>query len=115
MNRRASYFVLFVAIALWNTGTDSVLGQTQLAAISGTITDPSGAAIGDASVVLRQKRIGLERRAEPQPGGLYHIEGVEPGDYELDVDCPGFGSAVYSLTLRVGDHLTVNVPLELGK
>ena len=53
--------MFFAATALWNTGTSYVPAQTQLAATSGTIIDPSGAAFGDAAVVFRQIRFGMER------------------------------------------------------
>lgn len=111
MKSRAICF-WFVAIATWLQPA-GVYGQTPLGAIKGTITDPSGAVVGDASVVLRQLQTGVERRADQSQVGMYRIEGLEPDEYELEVSNPGLGTAVYRLRLRAGDYLTVNVPLEL--
>ena len=56
MNKPANSYLLFVANVLWKTGTGLVLAQRHLAAISGTITETSGAATDDATVVLRSQR-----------------------------------------------------------
>jgi len=107
---------LIVASALFcSIQPNCVLGQAPFGAIKGAITDPSGTIIGNATVVIRQSQTGKERRAEQQQDGLYRIEGLEPDEYEMEVACPGFGTATYRLTLRAGDYLTINVPLELGQ
>jgi len=89
------------------------LPQIQLAAIRGAITDPSGTLVGDARLLFRQVRTGTQRAAETKRDGQYQIEGLEPGDYELQVSCLGFDDRLYQLNLRAGDNLTVNVQLDL--
>jgi len=93
-----------------------LFGQVQLAAIKGTITDPAGTAVDDAQLIIRQASTGTQREADTQNHGLYQIEGLEPGEYEIKVSCrcPGFATSLYRLTLRAGDHLTINLPLELS-
>jgi hypothetical protein len=54
----------------------------------------------------------MERRVETREG-LYQIEGLEPGEYVMQVSCPGFEDGVYRLNLRAGDYLTVDVKLTL--
>ncbi|HTG74973.1 MAG TPA: carboxypeptidase regulatory-like domain-containing protein, partial [Terriglobia bacterium] len=115
MKIRDLYFWVFLAATGLGVLPGRAFGQVSFAAIKGTITDPSGNAINDARVAVLQRQTGIGRTAETQQRGLYQIESLEPGEYELEVSSPGFEKAAYRLTLRAGDYLTVNVPLELGR
>ena len=105
----ASLFLLLTVIVCI---PQIAIGQTPLAGIKGTITDPSSTAIGDARLIIRQTQTGVQRGAETRQG-TYQIEGLEPGEYEMQVSCPGFEDELYQLTLRAGDYLTVDVRLQL--
>jgi hypothetical protein len=85
----------------------------QIAAIKGTVTDPSGGVVTDARVLIRQIQTNIRKDASTGPNGVYQLEGLGAGEYELQVTAFGFGSAVYALALKAGDHLTVNIPLDL--
>jgi len=112
---RDLYCCVFFAVIAWSVLPSRAFSQVSFAAIKGTITDPSGNAINDARVAVLQRQTGIGRTAETQQRGLYQIESLEPGEYELEVSSPGFEKSAYRLTLRAGDYLTVNVPLELGR
>ena len=105
---------LIIAAAGGNAWPRPFYGQVSLAAIRGTIADPSGAAIPDARLILRQAPTGTERETETRNDGLFHVESLYPGEYEMEVSSPGFLVAAYRLTLKAGDHLTVKVKLEVG-
>ncbi len=47
--------------------------------------------------------------------GSYRVEGLDPGDYQIEISTPGFAAEAYSLTLRAGDYLTLNFQLKLGQ
>jgi hypothetical protein len=49
--------------------------QTQLAAVSGTITDPGGAVFPDASVTIVNQGTGLKRTALADTAGEYQLTG----------------------------------------
>jgi Carboxypeptidase regulatory-like domain len=109
---RIHWIIIFATLC--SIGHGPVFGQAPLAAIKGTITDPSGASVGEARLVVRQSETATQRETDTQENGSYQIEGLDPGEYEMEVSSPGFGTALYRLSLRAGDHLTVNVPLEVG-
>src|SRR5439155_20657141 len=104
-----------VTAIAWAVWPDAAFGQIPFAAIHGTVSDPSDAVIGDATLIIREKETAMQRIVKTQHDGLYHVESLDPGDYEIEVSSPGFGAAVYGLSLRAGDHLTVNVRLEIGQ
>jgi hypothetical protein len=89
--------------------------QVPFAAIKGEITDPSDAVLGGANLIIRDKLTGSQRSATTAHDGLYRVERLDPGEYELEISSAGFATALYGLSLRAGDYLTVNVQLELGQ
>ncbi len=67
---------------------DSVEGSK--AGLSGEVTDPTGASIPNASVVVTNSLTQVARRTKTDPGGRYSIDRLDPGNYTLDVEAPGF-------------------------
>ena len=60
--------------------------------IGGTITDSNGAAVAGASVVLRNKKTGLERVVETDLQGNFTFKAEASSEYEIIVDAAGFES-----------------------
>ena len=58
--------------------------------VAGTVSDPSGAVIPGARVVLQAAAIGGELAATSGEDGSYSFSGVAPGHYELRIEAPGF-------------------------
>src|SRR5256885_15921914 len=67
-----------------------VQGQSTYGSITGSVTDPSGAAITDAQVTLTN--VGTaEKRVQPtNADGLYSFVNLIPGNYKLEVEKQGF-------------------------
>ncbi|MBA3974279.1 MAG: hypothetical protein C0504_08705 [Candidatus Solibacter sp.] len=87
-------------------------GLTQ---ISGTVTDPSGAAVVGATVELSNLDSGATRQTKSDGAGNYNLPQVRPGNYRLSVSGPGFSTtAIDNLRLLVNTPVTQNVRLEVG-
>jgi hypothetical protein len=100
--------VLFLASALAFAQTD--------ATVSGTVTDPTGAHIVNASVTALNTATGIVTTTPTNQAGVYVFAALSPGQYRLTVEHGGFRKAVISdVTLDVGSQITVNIPLELGQ
>ena len=85
------------------------------ASLSGTVTDPSGAVVAHAHVIVHSLGTGLDRAIETDSAGLYVAPSLQPGDYSVHVTAQGFSD--YSLAhvmLDVDRHVTVNVPLRVS-
>ena len=115
MKNRAIWMRLLLMTAVWEIQPSRAFSQVPLAAIKGTVTDPSGAVVVGAALIVRQAETGAQRAAETERDGSYQIESLDPGEYEMEVSRPGFGAGEYRLTLRAGDHQTLNLQLELGR
>jgi hypothetical protein len=107
LRRSLSLLVFTSAIALLhgqNTGT-----------ITGTATDPSGAAIPNVKVVVVQTDTNFESRALTNSEGIYRVQSLQPGSYRVTFEAAGFKRLVRSgVDLNVGVVLPVNATLEVG-
>jgi hypothetical protein len=84
--------------------------------VIGTVSDPSGAAVTSATVVLRNKATNIEVTQPTNAAGQYTFVNVVPGEYEVSVKKDGFRtSTVSALTVEVAKSYTVDVKLELGQ
>ena len=84
--------------------------------VIGTVSDPSGAAVTSATVVLRNKATNIEVTQPSNAAGQYTFVNVVPGEYEISVKKDGFRtSTVPALTVEVAKSYTVDVKLELGQ
>ncbi len=60
------------------------------AAIEGTITDASGAAVSSAKVTLINTETHKEQVTQSSGEGFYRFDGLAPGRYTVAVEVPGF-------------------------
>ncbi len=85
------------------------------ASITGTITDPSGAAIPNAQVVLQNSEHGIKRTSASNSSGDFLFASLPIGSYDLIVTAEGFKKyEAKGVVLRVADKSRVNVALEVG-
>ncbi|MBM3769873.1 MAG: TonB-dependent receptor [Acidimicrobiia bacterium] len=85
------------------------------AQISGTITDPSGAVVPSARVVVREIATGVERQADTDSQGRYQAEAPSVGSYLVIVTREGFSAFTRTVDITSpSDRIDVPVALELG-
>src|SRR5579864_8307233 len=90
--------------------------QVSGATLSGTITDPSGAAIAGAKVSIANKATGITRDVTTDAAGLYSAPNLQPGVYDVTASASGFSAAKQAdVTLTVGAQQTLNLPLTIGE
>jgi len=102
-----------VVLGLMTLATTAFAQSTSV--LKGSITDPSGAAVRDATVVARNQATGLERTTQSDGRGAYTFSALPPGRYRLEVRASGFGTqAVDDVELAVATTLSQNVGLKMG-
>jgi hypothetical protein len=108
-----------VSIALL-TGFVSLLCSIPLFAqnadISGTVTDPSGAVIRNASVRLVNENTLVERDIRTNRDGVFSAPSISPGLYQVYVEAPGFSTEVLN-DVKIDVAAQINLPfrLKIGK
>lgn len=112
-NRSAHAAISFL-LALFFGGIIAY-SQVSTASVGGTITDPSGALVPDAQVVLKSDATGLERKGGTNSDGAYSFDFVPIGEYSLEVTAPGFqGQRKTKITLNTADKDRLDFQLTLS-
>jgi len=85
------------------------------AAISGVITDPSGAAVSAATVTAKNLETATVRNTTTDPAGRYQLLELAVGAYEVTVVKDGFRPVVRGgIHLAVGQAGTLDFGLQIG-
>jgi hypothetical protein len=81
----------------------------------GDITDPSGAAIPKATVIVKETATGETRAVATDRVGHYVVPLLPPGTYSLTASAPGFATGtLHNITLPAATSTTVNLQLTVG-
>ncbi len=109
LRRHAPFAGLLLAIA--PVLHAQVVGGT----LSGTVTDPTGAAIPQAKVRVQNTDTGLDRRLTTDSTGGYIAPSIPVGSYTVEVTAKGFTTARrVGISLAVGQSSTVNLQLSVS-
>ncbi|MBV8729248.1 MAG: carboxypeptidase regulatory-like domain-containing protein, partial [Acidobacteriia bacterium] len=97
-------------------GMERMAAQTQNAAISGTVTDATGAILAAASVQVRNVGTGISQGAVSDEQGRYRVADLQIGEYEAQASLAGFQTVVHKgITLNVGSQVVVDFSLPVGQ
>jgi hypothetical protein len=115
MKVEESMRILFRAVVLSLALITVLFAQGERGAITGLITDPSGAAIPNVAVTATLLQTGIETKAVSTAAGLYRMPYLPPGSYRVSAGLSGFKTAVVQpVEVAVSSVVTVNLSLEVG-
>src|SRR5229473_6399779 len=90
--------------------------QVAGATLSGTLTDPSGSGVPNATVSIKNTATGIARAVTTDDTGFYSVPNLTPGVYEVTFSAAGFSTRVETgVTLTVGAQETLNSALKVGQ
>ena len=111
-SKPAAFAAMVVLLAILPTLT---FGQVSTATVLGTVTDPAGAVVPGAAIVLANLQTGVEIRSETNDTGNYRIQNIQVGTYSLSASADGFSTKrVDRLTLTVNQTSTLDFILAVG-
>lgn len=93
------------------TAVPSLYAQVETAQVSGTVTDPTGAFVVGASIVVHNTETGFERTATTNSKGGFQVVELPAGNYLISISAPSFGAFQEKTVLTVGQPLTVDAKL----
>ncbi len=98
-------------VVLLSAVSSAIFAQT--ASVTGVVTDPSGAAVPGAQIVLSNAVTRFSRQMTAQADGSFSLTNIPYQSYQLTVEGPGFVASTQTLSLRSNIPVTLNVKLAL--
>jgi len=91
-----------------------LIAQTNTTALSGTVTDATGAILPGVSVNLSNMASGSMQNTQTKSKGDFSFEQIQPGTYQVKVVAPGFAELVQKVELLVATPVKLNFKLTVG-
>src|SRR5205807_7901787 len=108
-------FAGLVAFALLVGGLPNANAQVLYGSVVGVVTDPSGAAIPNAEIVLTNRGTSQAYEEKSDQAGRFNILNILPGQYDLKVAANGFRTYTQTaLTINANTVARADLKLEVG-
>jgi hypothetical protein len=106
---------LFQGVSLLLLLSAAAFAQTTSTEILGTVTDPSGASVPAAKVILTRAATGESREIVTGAEGNYSFPFIEIGNYTVRVEAPGFRTQEKkSITVQLQQKARVDFLMSVG-
>ncbi|NUQ30849.1 MAG: TonB-dependent receptor [Acidobacteriaceae bacterium] len=104
---------LACSILLFSCG--ALLAQTITASVNGTVTDPTGAVVVNATVMAVNVDTGVTTPTTTNHEGIYAIRFLQIGNYQIKVESAGFATTTFGpFVLETGQNAKVDMKLLLA-
>jgi hypothetical protein len=114
--RRLLAVAVLVCLAGAMLLTSAAWAQEVTANIVGTITDPSGSAIKNATITATSTERGTVWTAQTNDTGAYAVTRLPVGGYTVKVEAQGFQTALYpAFTLVLNQTARVDIAMKVGQ
>src|SRR5262245_1450209 len=111
LNMRARLLIIFLFTLFVPHLT---LAQATSGSIRGTVTDPNGAVLSNAAVLVKNVATGFERRLTTGGEGTYLADNLPPGEYEIQIESQGFQKQLKRATVQTSNSAEANFSLTVG-
>jgi hypothetical protein len=92
-----------------------IMAQTEVASISGRVTDQSGATVPGVEVEIKNADTNASQVTKTNEEGFYAFPSLKPGNYVMNVRKAQFRTiSLNGIVLNVQDNVTRNFALEVG-
>lgn len=113
---RVGCALLLCVIVLFICALPALPQSATTGALTGTVTDPSGAIIAGASVTATNLATGQVRDTKTDANGFYRFSSLPPGNYSVKFSAAGFKTEqIPSVTINVTETPELNRSLQIGE
>src|SRR5215471_15782076 len=89
--------------------------QSGTSTISGTVKDPTGAAVPSAKITVVDEQTGVTQASASNESGIFRLGSLLPGSYRVEIEADGFQKLVRGpVTLEVGQIISLDLALQVG-
>lgn len=105
----------FVVCLLVISGMAFAQGTGASGDINGTVTDPSGAVVPNATVTITDAEKGLKRTTHTDSNGHYEVPGLLPSMYTVGAEHTGFQTSIQKgVIINVGQTTTLDFHMKVS-
>jgi hypothetical protein len=115
-SKNSGLLIAIVGVVFLLLSSIQVQAQVSGATLSGTLTDPSGGVIPNATLSIKNVATGIVRQVTTDSSGVYNAPNLLPGTYDVTVTAAGFNTAVQNgIALTVGAQQLLNFSMKVGE
>jgi len=100
-----------IAVVLASSLTAQIV---ETGVITGVVRDNTGAIIQKAHVTVRNDGTGLTTKTATDSQGIFVSPPLNPGNYSVEIESPGFSTEVEHVRLEVGHRVSADADLKVG-
>ena len=109
---RLAWFLLAVAGLLFPAFVQAAIDR---GAIRGTVTDPQGASVPNATITITNMDRNVTQTTKTNNTGFYTVVELVPGEYKVRVEATGFSPVEFNkVELKAADTVTLDAVLKVG-
>ena len=112
--RQIATMMCITFICIFGLSLSALAQEETSATVTGQVTDSTGAAIGNATIVVTNTATGQARTIQSNEEGNYTVFPLIPGTYTISVEQSGFKKTVVNTTLNARDRRPIDLILEVG-
>jgi len=105
---------LVLCMVILTLGSLSLAQNIVTGGISGTVSDPSGAVVPNATLTLKSNATGETQTTTTGSTGLYNFPLLKPGSYTVSISQSGFKGVNLKVDVLLGQITPANIKLAVG-
>src|SRR5436190_8739657 len=110
---REAIATLLTVFLLLSLGLGSALAQTETGQVTVKATDPQGAVVAGATVLVKSTATGAERTTTTNAEGIATITNLQPGVYDITVTSGNFAPFKQQQQITVGGKMSLDANLSI--
>src|SRR5918998_698442 len=110
---RIKFKVVALAALLLVAFSATAFAQLETGQITGRVTDPNGAVVPGASIIVKSVESGAVRNATADEEGVYSVTNLLPGLYEVTVEAQNFAKSTQRVQVTVGARASLDTQLSV--
>src|SRR5271157_537888 len=111
---RSAFSLVAIAMILFLLPTSLLSQSIVTGGLNGTVADPTGAVVPNATVTLTDPATSLSRTTNTNSAGLFSFSLLKPGAYTVNVTQSGFKKVAQNVEVNLGQTAVANIRLALG-
>lgn len=108
MNRSGAVALLLVVCSV--AGAQSIGSGT----VTGTVVDPSGAAVPDAAITIHNPVTNYRQSAKSDSAGAFRLTNVPPNSYHVEAAAANFQTYNQDISIRTAVPITLTIKLQIA-